>query len=205
MDTGKIKNLIIDLGGVLVDLDYNRCTENFKKLGIDALTETISFSQPEGTFRLFEKGLISAAEFRDELRKYTPRELTDDQIDYAWNSLLVGIPTYKLDLLLSLRQHYVVYLLSNTNSIHWEWTCNNFFKYKAFRAKDYFEKSYLSFELNAIKPEKEIFRIVLEDTGILPAETLFIDDLPENCATAQALGISTYTPAAGEEWGKIFG
>ena len=88
----------------------------------------------------------------------------------------MSIPTFKLDLLLELRKKYVVYLLSNTNEIHWQWSCLHAFRYKAFRAEDFFEHIYLSYEMKMAKPDADIFQKVLDETGILPNETLFIDD-----------------------------
>ena len=102
--------------------------------------------------------------------------------------------------LLELRKKYVVYLLSNTNEIHWQWSCLHAFRYKAFRAEDFFEHIYLSYEMKMAKPDADIFQKVLDETGILPNETLFIDDSEANCRTAEALGISTYTPKAHEDW-----
>ena len=147
-----------------------------------------------------EKGLISSAQFRDSIRGQITQEVTDEQIDAAWNSFLVDIPRFKLDMLLKLREKYVVYLLSNTNEIHWQWSCLHAFRYKTFRAEDFFEHIYLSYEMKMAKPDADIFQKVLDETGILPNETLFIDDSEANCRTAEALGISTYTPKAHEDW-----
>ena len=151
-----------------------------------------------------EKGLITPAEFRNGVREMIGKVVSDKQIDAAWNSFLVDIPTQKLDLLLKLREKYVVYLLSNTNQIHWEWTCAHLFPYRTFKVEDYFEKTYLSFEMKMAKPEPEIFKAIIEDAGIEPKETLFIDDSEMNCKTAQNLGISTYTAKAGEDWSPLF-
>ena len=120
-----IKNLLIDFGGVLIDLDRPRCIENFRKLGIQNVDELLNVYHQQGIFMQQEKGLVSAAEFRDNIREMAGKSLTDQQIDRAWNSFLVGIPTSKLDLLLKLREKYVVYLLSNTNEIHWKWSCKH--------------------------------------------------------------------------------
>ncbi|MCD8261689.1 MAG: HAD family phosphatase [Bacteroides sp.] len=204
MIAGNIKNLIIDLGGVLLDLYPTRCVENFKKLGLKEFESLITPFRQHGIFMDYEKGKIAPDDFRDELRHFTDRELTDEQLDYAWNTFLVEMPSYKLDLLLHLREHYMVYLLSNTNITHWNWACENCFNYKGFTVKDFFEKVYLSFERRCAKPGKEIFEWVLEDAGLLPEETLFIDDSPENCRTARLLGLSTYTPAPKEDWSHIF-
>ena len=199
-----IKNLIFDFGGVLINLDRQRCVENFRKLGLEKVDELLGMYSQQGIFMQHEKGLISSAEFRENIRGLLTKKVTDEQIDAAWNSFLVDIPTHKLDLLLKLREKYVVYLLSNTNEIHWKWTCKNLFPYRTFKVEDYFEKTYLSFEMKMAKPEPEIFKAILDDAGIEPEETLFIDDSEINCKAAQNLGISTYTAKAGEDWSHLF-
>lgn len=199
-----IKNLLVDFGGVLINLNRQRCIDNFKQLGLNDADQLLSVFHQQGVFMQQEKGLITSAEFRDSIREKIGKEVTDQQIDAAWNSFLMDIPTYKLDLLLRLREKYVVYLLSNTNDIHWRWSCKHAFPYRGFRAEDYFEKIYLSYEMKMMKPDAEIFEAVLSDAGIAAKQTFFIDGSEANCQTARALGISTYTPTAGEDWGHLF-
>lgn len=204
MERKGIKNLIIDFGGVLIDLDRQRCLDNFKKLGMPDTEVVLDVYHQQDFFQQYEKGLITTAEFRDVIREKIGKPVTDARIDEAWNSFLVNIPTYKLDLLLNLRKDYVVYLLSNTNELHWQWSCQHAFPYKTFRVEDYFEHIFLSYEMKMAKPDAEIFRRVLDETGIVPQETLFIDDSDANCRTAETLGISTYTPEAHEDWSHLF-
>lgn len=199
-----IRNLIVDFGGVLIDLDRRRCIENFSRLGVPDTEAMLDVCHQQGIFLQYEKGTISSAEFRDAIRGRMENPATDADIDAAWNSFLVGIPVYKLDLLLKLRERYVVYLLSNTNDIHWRWSCEHAFRYRAFRAEDFFEKIFLSYEMKLSKPDVAIYRKVLDETGINPEETLFIDDSAANCRAAETLGISTYTPKAGEDWSHLF-
>lgn len=199
-----IKNLIIDLGVVLIDLNRTRCIEEFKKLGVENIDTMVDVCHHDDIFNQFEKGDITPKEFRDKIRTLSTKKLTDAQIDTAWNAFLETIPAYKLDFLLHLRKHYMVYLLSNTNAIHWNWICKKSFAYKGFRAKDFFEEMFLSFELHQAKPDKDIFRTLLSETGIKPGETFFIDDSVENCEVANGLGIETYTPGAKEDWRHLF-
>ena len=204
MKSKGIKNLLIDLGGVLINLDRQRCIEHFQKLGLQNVDALLDIQNQDGLLMQQEKGLITPAEFRDGVRKMIGKAVSDKQIDAAWNSFLVDIPTQKLDLLLKLREKYVVYLLSNTNQIHWEWTCAHLFPYRTFKVEDYFEKIYLSFEMKMVKPDTEIFETVLADANIDPKETFFIDDSEANCLAAQNLGISTYTAKVGEDWSHLF-
>lgn len=196
-----IKNLVIDLGVVLLDLTPARCFENFRKLGVTNIDTLVDAHYKHGLFLELESGMISPEGFRNELRTITGLpELGDEQIDEAWNSFLATIPTYKLDFLLELRRHYKVYLLSNTNIIHWEWVLANDFSYKGHTVTDFFDKTYLSYELHLVKPDRRIFEHLIEDAGIDPNETFFIDDAAENCRMAETLGIETYMPKAEEDW-----
>ena len=199
-----IKNLLIDFGGVLIDLDRQRCIENFKKIGFEHIDSLLNMYHQQGVFMNQEKGLITSDEFRNEIRGMMGKAVSDQQIDDAWNSFLVNIPTHKLDLLLQLREKYTVYLLSNTNEIHWQWSCKHVFPYRNYQVEDYFEKIYLSFEMKMMKPEPEIFKAIIDDVGINPEETFFIDDSDINCKVANELGIATYTPKAGEDWSHLF-
>lgn len=199
-----IKNLIVDFGGVLIDLDRQRCLENFRELGLPDVEHTLDLYHQQDFFQQYERGLISSADFRNVIREKIGKDVDDARIDAAWNSFLVSIPTYKLDLLLALRKDYVVYLLSNTNEIHWKWSCEHAFPYKTFCVEDYFEHIFLSYEMKMAKPDEEIFRKVLDDAGLDPKETFFIDDSEANCMTARSLGISTYVPKAGEDWSHLF-
>ena len=118
--------------------------------------------------------------------------------------MLDDVPAYKLDLLMELRSKYNTMLLSNTNEIHWLWAEKNSFAHNGHQAGDFFNKIYLSYELNMVKPNADIFEYVLQDAAIDPAETLFIDDAIPNCRTAEALGIRTYAPQPREDWSHLF-
>lgn len=200
-----IKNLIIDFGGVIINLTRNRCIEAFESLGVKDIREQIVNNyQHKDLFMLVELGSITVAEFHDGIRRLSGRPLTDEQIDAAWIAMLDDVPTYKLDLLLDLRKRYNTMLLSNTNEIHWEWSERTSFSYKDHHVSDFFNRIYLSYQLHMLKPNADIFEYVLQDAGIKPEETLFIDDALPNCRTAESLGIHTYTPEPREDWSFLF-
>lgn len=140
----------------------------------------------------FEKGEISAAEFRSEVRKLTPNTLTDAQIDEAWCSFLLEIPTEKLDMLVELRKKFRLILLSNTNIIHFPYSEKALFENKGKKVSDYFDRCYLSYEMKMVKPDKEIFDKILASENVHANECLFLDDGPKNTEQAQKLGIQTY-------------
>ena len=201
---GHIKNLLIDFGGVLIDLDRRRCLEHFRQLGMPDVENLLHDCHQTGFFQLHERGELSDADFRERIRQAIGRPVGDEAIDEAWNSFLDGIPAYKLDFLLELRKRYTVCLLSNTNAIHWDYACTHDFAQGGRRVEDYFDRIYLSYQLKIIKPDTEIFQAVLADAGLTPEETLFIDDAEANCRTARSLGIHTYTPQAHEDWRHLF-
>ena len=204
MDLQGIKTLVIDFGGVLRDLDRWRCVKHFAELGLPDVESMLDMCHQHGFFLQHEQGLLTDEEFRAEIRKRIPHPVTDEQIDEAWNSFLVGIPAYKLDFLLELRRRYTVYLLSNTNGIHWQWALRNAFSYQGHRVEDFFDRIFLSYEMKLVKPDVEIFRRLIAETGLNPSETLFIDDAESNCRAAHSLGIRTYMPLPREDWRPIF-
>lgn len=202
---GDIKNLVIDFGGVIINLARNRCIEAFESLGVMNIREqVVSNYQQKELFMKIELGSITITEFHDGVRRLTERPLTDEQIDAAWIAMLDDVPDYKLDLLLDLRKRYNTMLLSNTNEIHWKWSEKNCFSYKGNQASDFFNHIYLSYRLHMLKPDADIFEYVLRDAGIRPEETLFIDDAVPNCRTAESLGFHTYTPQPREDWSHLF-
>lgn len=200
----QVRNLIVDFGGVLINLNRSRCIQAFERLGFTDIEKYINPYYQQGVFMRLEKGEITPADFRTEIRRMTGKELHDYQIDEAWNSFLLDIPFHKLELLLKLREKYRIYLLSNTNHIHWEWACSHSFTYRNYQVDDFFDEIFLSYRLQQIKPEKDIFRTLLSKTGITPEETFFIDDAEANCNTAEELGIQTYMPSPEEDWSHLF-
>lgn len=199
-----IKNIVFDLGGVLIDLDFNRALKAFRKAGFENIEEQLQSFNREGIFMQYELGDISSEEFRSAIRKQVRVSLTDREIDDMWNLILLNIPHEKLKLILELRGKYMVYLLSNTNQIHWDYTCNHAFTYHGFRVKDYFEETFLSFEMHLAKPDKAIFERMLQEANLLPEETFFIDDSEANCKAAEELGIHTHHYRIGEDLNKLF-
>lgn len=200
----QIKNLIIDFGGVIINLTRNRCIEAFGGLGVDVHEKLVNNYQHKDMFMQLELGIITPEVFHDLIREIASQPLTDQQIDEAWIAMLADVPDYKLDLLLELRKKYNVFLLSNTNIIHWEWSEKEVFAYKDHTCKDFFDKIYLSYELHMVKPDAEIFTYVLQDANIQAEETLLIDDASVNCKAAEKLGMWTYMPEPREDWSTLF-
>ncbi|MCL2561054.1 MAG: HAD family phosphatase [Rikenellaceae bacterium] len=188
-----MKNIIFDMGGVLVDLDRRRCVEAFTDIGFPQADAMIGIYGSSGVFGELEAGTITPEGFYEYVRRETGRAaLKDSDIAAALNSFIVGLPVYKLQMLLDLRQRFRIYLLSNTNAIMMPYirrTC--FERLTGFAFDDYFDRAFLSYEMGLVKPDEEIFLRMMNEGEIAPAESLFIDDGPANIDTAARLGFHT--------------
>jgi glucose-1-phosphatase len=188
-----IKNLIFDLGGVILDLSVDTTLSSFANLsGIEKGTvKKLFISSPE--FEFYEKGGISDESFREFVRSLYKIDAPDDSLDACWNAMLLGFPKKKLDLLETLKGTYNVYLLSNTNNIHLEYI-NNILLPRVNHHRsldDFFHRAYYSHRMKKRKPDAEIFEQVLAEGNFLPHETLFLDDNQSNVEGASKLGVKT--------------
>ncbi|HEY1009831.1 MAG: HAD family hydrolase [Daejeonella sp.] len=200
MNLKEIKNIIFDYGNVIFMIDFKRTQHSFTELGIKNVERFFAHTGHDPLFDKFEQGLISSAEFRDGIRRITEKpDLTDEQIDRAWNTLLIGITPGNHDLLLSAKKKYRTFLLSNNNEIHYKWIMEylkNEFHLPSNEV--FFEKDYYSHLMKMRKPNADIFQFVLDAHDLKPAETLFIDDSPQHIRTAASLGLNTHLLTADE-------
>lgn len=118
MISDQIKNLVFDLGGVILNLDTGKTFEAFASLSGKPVTELKVAASQTSFFNDYEKGLLSDSQFREELKSFLGQSLSDQQIDQAWNAMLLDLPQKKLALLEELRKTHRLFLLSNTNNIH---------------------------------------------------------------------------------------
>lgn len=193
-----IKNIIFDLGGVILDIDPSRTVEAFNDIGFTNLGATGSvFTQNDLLDRL-ELGQISPDVFRLEIKNAVNNSLTDEQINNAWNKLLMEFNEDRISLLQKLKPRFKLFLLSNTNQIHYDFYNRCFRNQFAFNFSVLFTKSYYSFKLNLRKPNEIIYKRVLQENNLIPAETLFIDDSKINTDAAAKLGIKSYWLSEGK-------
>ena len=187
-----IKTIIFDFGGVILNIDYNRTSQAFKDLGLSNFDEMYSQKNANMLFRDLEEGKINEEEFYITFKSLTHLELTDDQIKNAWNAMLLHYREEALHTLKAIKQKYKLYLLSNTNSIHYT-AFNKIFtdQIGGDPLNDYFDKAYYSHEIGYRKPGKEAYEFVLKENNLSPSETLFIDDSIQNINAANALGLQT--------------
>jgi len=189
-----IKNIIFDYGNVIFNIDFSLAQKAWTSLGITNVESFFSHGRQIELFNAFERGEITAAQFRDQIRLIAGNDaLSDQQIDDAWNSMLLGVQPGTYDLLLQLKTRYRTFLLSNINTIHYDYVMDYLKNELNLDGNDpFFEKVYYSHFIGMRKPNANIFEYVLADSKLIPAETLFIDDSPQHLATAQKLGIQTF-------------
>jgi putative hydrolase of the HAD superfamily len=193
-----IKNIIFDYGNVIFNIDFARVAEAWKKLGINNADEFYGHRQQDDVFNALERGQISPEAFRERIRELTHKpELTDQQINDAWNAIFVGIPKGNHELLAQVKAKYRTFLLSNINAIHYDYV-HDYLKreFGVDNNEHLFEKTYYSHLVGKRKPDAEIFEQVLKENNLNPAETLFIDDSPQHLEIAKKLGMQTYLMTA---------
>ena len=187
------KNLIFDLGEVIIDIDYRRTIAAFQQLAVVDFSEVVSYTAQNPVFDLYEKGKVSTPAFCNELRKLLKPGTTDRQIEDAWNAIFVDFSPVKTDLLKQLKTQYKTFALSNINEIHLAKI--NEVAAERFGQRDFesfFHGAYYSNVVGHRKPEQEIYELVLTREGLKPDETFFVDDKEENVAAAKAFGIHAY-------------
>jgi putative hydrolase of the HAD superfamily len=187
-----IKNIIFDLGGVLLDIDFKKTRDAFIASGVkdfDAYFQQ-SFSNP--LFADFEKGLIKPIDFFEAFRNETAIHITDEIIINNWNALLGDFRKDSMHYIAALKKNYRVFLFSNTNIIHFEAFMILFEQQiGAGHFHDYFEKAYYSHEMNLRKPDVESFEFIIRENNLLENDTLFVDDTLKNIEGAKAAGLHT--------------
>lgn len=196
-----IKNIVFDLGGVIMTLDPAEALRRFKALGLSDAERYLDAYTQSGIFGNLEEGKITAEDFRSKLSSLTGHELTFDECKHAWLGYRKDVPQRNLDLLKELRaKGYRLILLSNTNPFMMDWALSSEFDGKGSSLNDYFDALYLSYRLGIMKPAPDFFRQVLDNENILPEETLFVDDGPRNVEAAGKLGVMTMCPDNGSDW-----
>jgi glucose-1-phosphatase len=200
-----IKNIIFDFGGVIIPVDPMAFAGGLMNLGCNDVLGLHERFMAEEVYSRFEKGEMSPGEFRRMLRTGLKDHATDEQLDQAWNLIIGEIPPHRVDFLDKLRSKYRTFLLSNTNKIHYDFYQEQFRKKYNYSSLDsLFEKAYYSFHLKLYKPDPAIFEFVMKDSGLVPEETLFVDDFKTNIEAAKKLGLQVIHLADRMEVAEIF-
>ncbi len=191
--SAKIKNIIFDLGGVVLDIDESIVYKELEKMGIST-SELAQSKEFIDIMSKFDTGIYTAPTFRKKTKALLGQEkMTDQRFDAIWNAMLLDIPRERIEAIEKVKKHYKIFLMSNSNVIHYDLYVRDLqlrFGYHEF--DELFNKSYFSFAEHLEKPDPRFFELILDHEGLLPEETLFIDDTAANIEVAKSLGIKTY-------------
>ena len=191
--SAKIKNIIFDLGGVVLDIDENIVYNELEKMGIN-ISELAHSKEFIDIMSKFDTGIYTAPTFRKKAKALLGQEkMTDQRFDAIWNAMILDIPRERIEAIEKVKKHYKIFLMSNSNVIHYDLYVRDLqlrFGYHEF--DELFNKSYFSFAEHMEKPDPRFFELILDHEGLLPEETLFIDDTEANVKVAKKLGIHTY-------------
>ncbi len=192
------KNIIFDLGNVVVDIDLNITIEGFRKLGFNENENFIGKYSQKGFFYDLEVGRISVEDFINKVKQHIPHDVTSEQVMDCWKGMILDYHQDRIETILRLKQTHQVFLLSNTNRIHID-ACKDRVPLVGSLDK-LFDKLYYSYEMGMSKPNAIIFNTVLEDANIKAEETLFLDDGALNVETARSLGIESWLVEYPDQW-----
>lgn len=199
-----IKNIIFDLGGVLLNIDPKKTIEAFGKMGMEQLVKDSGLSYDHDIFFQMEQGKLSPDEFRKGVQEMLPEPVSFNEIDAAWTAMLLDFPEIRVQLVKNLSEDFKIYLFSNTNAIHVEKYHANFRKQHGFEVSTLFEKDFYSNEIGFRKPSLESFLEIIRLSGIQPEESIFIDDSHLNVDAAIACGLKGYWLEQGQKVEQIF-
>jgi glucose-1-phosphatase len=200
MGERKIKNIIFDLGGVIINLDINATIRAFDQVSAVPFSDIYSQAAQSELFNKFDKGQISDFEFFTELKKQLRHQGADEELLDAWNTMLLDVPAHRLDLLVRLKLNYRTFLLSNTNETHVAVIERELYrKHGVKNFGDYFDGICYSFRVGMRKPDREIFEHLLNKYKLKPEETIFIDDSIQHVQGAGRCGIKSYLLPQGME------
>lgn len=181
--------VIFDLGGVILNIDYNKTITAFQKLGMEDFDEKFSQAQQTSLFDDFETGKISAQHFINKLLPCLKPGTSANAVVHAWNELILDVPSKKLELLEKLKSKYPVFLLSNTNELHIPVVRRKWAEVTDKPMEHYFDHIYFSHEIHLRKPHVEIFEFVCQRENLTKERTLFIDDSIQHVEGAKKAGL----------------
>ncbi len=207
IDIQNLEAIIFDLGGVIINIDYNLTVKAFEKIGFTDFNQQYSQAKQSGLFDLLETGKIQPKQFVNELKLKTPIQITDQQTIDAWNALLQDFPKERLELLKRLNKKFNTFLLSNTNQIHLE-SFNKILEkthgLSSLKNQNFFKEVYYSHEIQLRKPHTEVFEYVIKKNKLNPSKTLFIDDSIQHIEGANKTGLQTYWMQKGDDILNLF-
>lgn len=184
-----IKNVILDLGGVLVDIEPNNTCAAFKRIFRPDVQLDINWDSLPEVVVAMETGKWSKEEFKKTMLDSCRPGITPTQMVDAWCAMLMEFRAIRVKMLQDLGQKYNIYLLSNTNVYHVDYFEKEFKNRFHFKLNKLFKKVYYSHKIGLRKPDIAAFQYVLTDAGLNADETVMIDDRLDNCQAAESVGM----------------
>ena len=200
------KNIIFDLGGVILDINMQKALNGFRTLGIPEAELRFDAGETAVLMQNYQLGYMTTSEFCNAIAAKCNPGTTPEQVEQVWNSICIGIPGRKLSAIKALKQNANVYLLSNTNDLHWQYCLDHWFNADDNRCEDFFHQVFLSQDLHMEKPNAEIFEHVIKAIGAVrnteasSTDTIFLDDNIDNVNAAKSCGIQAGQIAPDFDW-----
>ncbi len=208
--TTLIKNIIFDLGGVVIPLTPEVAWDRFESLGIKDTRQRMGLYGQTGIFLDVENGTIDAPTFQRKLAQLAQEQacvfgdeepmFSFEQTLWAWKGYVESVDINRLNNLLRLKKEYNVILLSNTNPFIVAWAETDAFSGDGHPLNHYFHQTFYSCQMKDYKPAPTIFQKMLSQAEILPQESLFLDDGQKNIEAAESLGIHGLLVEKNQDW-----
>jgi HAD superfamily hydrolase (TIGR01509 family) len=186
-----VKNIILDLGGVLVDINPELTFSSFKRIFRPEILETLQWNEIPEEFIAIETGKWAKHQFLEYFQNVCKAEVTEEEIIDSWCAMILDFPHDRVEMVKTLSEKYQVFLLSNTNTFHIKYFEKEFKNRYHFSLHKLFSKVYYSSEIGYRKPDIESYLYVMNDAGIKAEETIMVDDREDNCLIAESLGMKS--------------
>lgn len=178
--------LLLDMGKVFVSYDFRNFGDRMRaRTGLETEQLRATIMGDDFAHR-YEVGLINDAEFHKEFCRRVGTDIPWEEFVSAWNSIFAQEPLLPENLILTLAQKSRLWIVSNTNKVHFDFLAIRFSSLR------HFTGFVLSHEVGLAKPDPAIFRLALSEAGVEAGEALFVDDLTVNVEAARSLGIDAF-------------
>lgn len=191
LNVSMIRNILFDLGGILLNLDIDKDTEALLSVGLPDFEGCLNRPEIEEPIMAYLNGLVETDAFIETIRPFCRPDVTREEILWSMDAVLGDLPLSRIEMVKELKRHYQVFLLSNINESAWNYTLRAF-EHLGIKPEDCFDRIFLSYEMKMAKPDPEIFRTVFHETGVVPEETLYLDDNADNINTGLSLGLQAH-------------
>ncbi len=191
--------VVLDLGGVIVNLDYGRSLRAFQALIPELDPGTFCGKEHQLPFySRYEVGAISSEEFYFDLMQYYGVKIDFETFCQSWNAMILDLPKNRWQRISRLSASTRLFLFSNINSLHEKRLYEVHQEISDTPFDSIFEKVYFSHQMGMRKPDPKAFQRILDENQLTPDRTLFIDDSEHHVEGARSIGIRSYQLKLGQ-------